>query len=61
MTPEQIRARVEHVAKMARQGIIAEPPEDRAEWRREREAAPKVARTSGDRAERGKKSDRRTA
>jgi hypothetical protein len=35
MTPEERRARAEYVTRMAEQGIIAEPPDDRAEWERQ--------------------------
>lgn len=33
MTPEECRKRAEYVAKMAEQGILAEPSYDRDAWR----------------------------
>jgi hypothetical protein len=35
MTPEERRKRVEHVAKLAELGVLAEPAYDREEWRAE--------------------------
>jgi len=35
MTPEERRARIEYIAKMAKQGILAEPAYDRELWRAE--------------------------
>ena len=37
MTPEERRKRAEHVVKMARSGVIAEPAYDREEWRAQAE------------------------
>ncbi len=61
MTPDERRARTEHVASMAEQGILVEPPEDREEWLREhgRASGLEAARSEHDGSARGP--SRRTA
>lgn len=52
MTPEERRERAEYVAKMAEQGILAEPPYDREEWRDQpSRSAPKARKASKSGAE----------
>lgn len=49
MTPEERRARVEHVAERAELGMLAEPAYDRKQWRAQREVREPFDRKSGSR------------
>ena len=64
MTPEERRKRVEYVAKMAEQGLLAEPAYDREAWRAQHEAGdlPPVAPPANERRiPQSKAARRRTA